>query len=65
MKVEVGSNVAIIDDEGNTLPTVDQHIKDKIDEMHQQFRQQVEDYVKKEMSKPDGNDYDRAMGVVR
>lgn len=65
MKVEVGSNVAIIDDDGNTLPTVEPYIKDKIDEMHQQFRQQVEDYVKKEMNKPDGNDYDRAMGIVR
>lgn len=65
MKVEVGSNIAIIDDDGNTLPTVPTHVKDKIDEMHKNFRQQIEDYVKKELNKPDGNDYDRAMGVVR
>ncbi len=64
MRVELGSNIAIYDDDGKAIKEVDGQVKAHLEVLHEECRKSMEDYVKQALRKPDASDYDRAMSAV-
>lgn len=64
MNIEIRSDVIITDDFGFVMDSLDPDVEAKIKSMHNEFKKNIERYVKSKLHQPDESDYDRAMGVL-